>query len=205
MIQAQIQSTPASVAQPRSTTRQATSDEALIERIAAGGKLAMQALFARHRNRVFHFVLRMVRDHGLAEDLITETFLDVWRQASRFEGRSAVGTWILTIARYKAISALRRRPSHETLDEVVEIEDPGEGPEVSVQKMNRGEVLRKCLAALSRDHREIIDLVYYHEQPIEAVAEIVGIPASTVKTRMFHARRNLAELLSAAGLDRTSL
>jgi RNA polymerase sigma-70 factor, ECF subfamily len=135
----------------------------------------------------------------------SETFLDVWRQASRFEGRSAVGTWILTIARYKAISALRRRPSQETLDEVVEIEDPGEGPEVSVQNMNRGDVLRKCLAALSRDHREIIDLVYYHEQPIEAVAEIVGIPASTVKTRMFYARRHLAELLSAAGLDRASL
>jgi RNA polymerase sigma-70 factor, ECF subfamily len=88
---------------------------------------------------------------------------------------------------------------------VVEIEDPGEGPEVSVQNMNRGDVLRKCLAALSRDHREIIDLVYYHEQPIEAVAEIVGIPASTVKTRMFYARRHLAELLSAAGLDRASL
>jgi RNA polymerase sigma-70 factor, ECF subfamily len=205
MIQAHIESTPASVAQLRSPTRQATSDEALIERIAVGDKLAMQALFARHRIRVFHFVLRMVKDHGLAEDVISETFLDVWRQASRFEARSAVGTWILTIARYKAISALRRRPRQETLDEAGEIEDPGEGPEVSVQKMNRGEVLRKFLAALSRDHREIIDLVYYHEQPIEAVAEIVGIPASTVKTRMFYARRRLAELFSAAGLDRASL
>jgi RNA polymerase sigma-70 factor, ECF subfamily len=205
MIQAHIESTPASVAQLRSPARQATSDEALIERIAVGDKLAMQALFARHRIRAFHFVLRMVKDHGLAEDVISETFLDVWRQASRFEARSAVGTWILTIARCKAISALRRRPRQQTLDEAAEIEDPGEGPEVSVQKMNRGEVLRKFLAALSRDHREIIDLVYYHEQPIEAVAEIVGIPASTVKTRMFYARRRLAELFSAAGLDRASL
>ena len=202
MIQAQIQSIPASVTQLRSTIRQATSDEALIEWIATGDKLAMRALFARHRIRVFHFVLRIVRDHGLAEDVISETFLDVWRQASRFEARSAVGTWILTIARNKAISVLRRRPSQERLDEAVEVEDPGEGPEVSVQKMNRGEVLRKCLAALSRDHREIIDLVYYHEQSTEAVAEIVGIPASTVKTRMLYARRHLAELLSAAGLDR---
>jgi RNA polymerase sigma-70 factor, ECF subfamily len=205
MIQAHIESIPTSVAQLRSTTRQATSDEALIKRIAVGDKLAMQALFARHRVQVFHFVLRMIRDHALAEDVISETFLDVWRQASRFESRSAVGTWILAIARYNTISALRRRPPQEALDEAVEVEDPGEGPEVSVQKVNRAEVLRKSLAALSRDQREIIDLVYYHEQPIEAVAKIVGIPASTVKTRMFYARRHLAELLSRAGLDHASL
>jgi RNA polymerase sigma-70 factor, ECF subfamily len=88
----------------------ATSDEVLIGRIANGDRLAMQVLFARHHVRVFRFVLRLVRDEAAAEDLISEVFLDVWRQAGKFEGRAAVSTWLLAIARFKALSALRRRP-----------------------------------------------------------------------------------------------
>src|SRR5205085_2207217 len=139
---------------------QPTSDEALIGRIASGDKVAMQVLFARHHVRVYRFVLRLVRDQTLAEDLISEVFLDVWRQAGRFEARSAVSTWLLAIARYKALSALRRRPNEELTDEVAAaIEDPGDDPEVAVQKKDKGKVLRQCLTALSPEHREIIDLV----------------------------------------------
>ena len=182
---------------------QATSDEALIGRIATGDKVAMQVLFARHHVRVYRFVLRLVRDQTQAEDLISEVFLDVWRQAGKFEARSAVSTWLLAIARYKALSALRRRPD-EALDEetAAAIEDPGDDPETALEKKDKGEILRKCLTALSPEHREIIDLVYYHEKSVEEVAEIVRIPENTVKTRMFYARKRLAELLKAAGVDR---
>ena len=182
---------------------QATSDEALIGRIATGDKVAMQVLFARHHVRVYRFVLRLVRDQTKAEDLISEVFLDVWRQAGKFEARSAVSTWLLAIARYKALSALRRRPD-EALDEeaAAAIEDTGDNPEVALEKKDKGEILRKCLTALSPEHREIIDLVYYHEKSVEEVAEIVGIPENTVKTRMFYARKRLSELLKAAGVDR---
>ena len=127
----------------------------------------MQALYARHHVKVFRFVLRLVRNEASARDLISEVFLDVWRQAARFEGRSAVDT-----------------------------------PEVALQKKDTGEVLRQCLAKLSPDHREIIDLVYYHEKSVEEVAEIVDIPENTVKTRMFYARKKLAELLKQAGVER---
>ena len=89
---------------------QTTSDEALIGRIAAGDKLAMQVLFARHHVRVYRFVLRLVGDASRAEDLINDVFLDVWRTADKFEARSQVSTWLLAIARYKALSALRKRP-----------------------------------------------------------------------------------------------
>src|ERR671930_2267873 len=95
---------------------QATSDEELIGRIANGDRLAMQVLFARHHVRVYRFVLRLVREEATAEDLISEVFLDVWRQAGRFQGRSQVTTWLLAIARNKALSALQRR-SKEELDE----------------------------------------------------------------------------------------
>jgi RNA polymerase sigma-70 factor (ECF subfamily) len=182
---------------------QPTSDEALIGRIAAGDKLAMQLLFARHHVRVYRFVLRFVRDESLAEDLISEVFLDVWRQASRFERRSSVGTWLLAIGRHKALSALRGRRSELLDDEqAAAIEDPGDDPEMAVQKKDKSEILRDCLNGLSAEHREIIDLVYYHEKSVEEVAGIVGIPANTVKTRMFYARKRLSELLKAAGVDR---
>jgi RNA polymerase sigma-70 factor, ECF subfamily len=182
---------------------QATSDEALISRIAAGDKLAMQVLYARHHVRVYRFVLRIVGNSSVAEDLISEVFLDVWRQAGKFEARSAASTWMLAIARFKALSAMRRKPEEE-LDEDMAgaIEDPADDPEVVAQKRDKSEILRKCLTALSPDHREIIDLVYYHEKSVEEVAGIVGIPEATVKTRMFYARKKLSELLKAAGVDR---
>jgi len=185
------------------TATQSTPDEVLIERIAGGDRLAMQVLFARHHVRVYRFVLRLVRKPDVAEDLISEVFLDVWRQADRFEGRSAVTTWLLAIARFKALSALRRRPDEELDEEAAAaIEDPSDNPEIVVEKKDKGEVLRQCLAALSPEHREIIDLVYYHEKSVDEAAEIVGIPANTVKTRMFYARKKLGELLKERGIER---
>ena len=182
---------------------QATSDEALIGRITSGDKLAMQVLFARHHLRVYRFILRLMRDESVAEDLISEVFLDVWRQADRFEGRSAVSTWLLAIARFKALSALRRKPDQELDDETAEaIEDPTDDPEAALGKKDKAAAMRKCLTGLSAEHREIIDLVYYHEKSVEEVAVIVGIPEATVKTRMFYARKKLGELLKAAGIER---
>ena len=163
----------------------------------------MQVLYARHHVRVFRFVVRLVRDESTAEDLISEVFLDVWRQAGRFEGRSAVSTWMLAIARFKALSALRRRPDEELDEEAAgAIEDPADDPETTLEKKDKSVLIRECLTGLSADHREIIDLVYYHEKSVEEVAEIVGIPENTVKTRMFYARKRLAELLKAAGIER---
>jgi RNA polymerase sigma-70 factor, ECF subfamily len=185
------------------SVNQTTPDDILIGRIAQGDRLAMQVLFARHHVRVYRFVLRLVGDPATAEDLISEVFLDIWRQAGRFEGRSAVSTWMLAIARFKALSALRRRPDKELDEEAAAaIEDPSDDPEVVIQKKDKGEVLRTCLSALSPEHREIIDLVYYHEKSVEEVAEIVGIPENTVKTRMFYARKKLAEMLKSAGVER---
>jgi len=182
---------------------QGTSDEALISRIAGGDRLAMQVLFARHHVRVYRFVLRLVSNPTTAEDLISEVFLDVWRQAAKFEARSSASTWLLAIARFKALSALRRRPDEELDDETAAaIEDLSDNPEVTAQKKDKSAILRKCLMGLSPEHREIIDLVYYHEKSVEEVAGIVGIPEATVKTRMFYARKKLSELLKAAGVDR---
>lgn len=188
--------------EPTVNTR-AMSDDVLVGRIAGGDRLAMRVLYARHHVRVYRFVLRLVRNEALAEDLISEVFLDVWRQANRFEGRAAVTTWLLSIARFKALSSLRRR-SEEELDEkqTEAIEDDSDNPEVVAQKQDKANLLRQCLTSLSPEHREVVDLVYYHEKSVDEVAAIVGIPEATVKTRMFYARKRLAELLKAAGVDR---
>jgi len=153
--------------------------------------------------RCYRFVLRLVRNEATAEDLISEVFLDVWRQAAKFEGRSAVSTWMLSIARFKALSALRRKPEYELDEETAEaIEDHSDDPEVTLAKKDKAALLREAMSALSVEHREVIDLVYYHEKSVEEVARIVDIPEATVKTRMFYARKKLSELLKERGIDR---
>jgi RNA polymerase sigma-70 factor (ECF subfamily) len=176
------------------------SDEALIKAIAAGDQSAMRILYGRHNVRVFRFIARLVTDTARAEDLVSEVFIDVWSQADRFEGRSQVSTWILSIARFKALSSLRRR-REATLDETAMemIEDGADTPEQTVLNQDRSAQLRICLAKMSREHREVIDLVYYHEKSVEEVAEITQLPKNTVKTRMFYARKQLARLLSTHG------
>jgi RNA polymerase sigma-70 factor, ECF subfamily len=177
----------------------ADSDEMLVERIAAGDKLAMQVLFARHRTPVYRWLLRFVGNETVAEDLLSDVFFDVWQQAGRFEGRAAVTTWLLSIARFKALSARRRRTDAE-LDETIEstVADSADNPEIALQKKSRNELLRQAVTKLSPDHREIIDLVYYHEKSVDDAAQILRIPSATVKTRMFYARKKLAELVQGA-------
>ena len=125
---------------------QSTPDEVLIGRIANGDRLAMQVLFARYHVRVFRFVVRLVRDEATAEDVISEVFLDVWRQAGRFEGRSTVSTWLLAIARFKAISAVRRRRDEELDEETAgAIEDLSDDPGTVLEKKDKSAAIRKCL------------------------------------------------------------
>jgi RNA polymerase sigma-70 factor (ECF subfamily) len=182
---------------------QEASDQALVGLIAKGDKHAMQVLFGRHNVKVFRFLMRFVDGEATAEDLVSEVFIEVWRNAAQFEARSQVSTWLLGIARHKALSALRRRSTEELDEDVIEfIEDPSDNPEAVLQKTQRSEILRECLKQLSPAHREIIDLVYYHERTIDEVAEIIGVPQNTVKTRMFYARKRIGELLAARGLER---
>jgi RNA polymerase sigma-70 factor, ECF subfamily len=183
--------------------RDPREDALLIERIAQGDRLAMQVLFARHRLRVFRFILRFVRDEGNAEDVLADVFLDVWRQANSFQGRSAVSTWLLSIARFKALSQVRKRTESALDDDYAAgIKDEADDPEVELAKRDKGAALRKCLQKLSSEHRETIELVYYHEKSVEDVAQIVGVPAATVKTRLFYARQKLSEICKREGIDR---
>src|SRR5262249_15398258 len=174
--------------------------EALMERIAKGDRLAMEALYARHHVRVFRFSLRLIGDETLAEDLATDVFLDVWRHSDRLEGRSAGSTWVFGIGPFNALSARPRRAAEQLDEEVAKsIEDPADDPARVLEKHDTSTIIRDCLKRLAPHHREIIDLAYYHEKSLEEVAAIVGVPKNTVKTRMLRARTRLAGVAQEAG------
>ena len=178
-------------------------DRTLVAAIATGDSEAMARLYDRHRLRVYRFTLRYVPDSAAAEDLTNDVFIDVWRQAGRYEGRAKVSTWILGMARFKAISLRRKDRDVVDPDEVLgQIEDNADTPDIVAQKNDKGMALKKCITQLSPEQRAVVDLVYYHDKSVRETAEIVGASENTVKSRMFHARKNLTHLMSKAGIDR---
>ena len=139
----------------------------------------------------------------MADDIANEVFLELWRQAPAFQGRSEVSTWLLGIARFKALSALRKRKEDAIdEDEAAAIPDTGDTPEVAVMKDDKATALKRMVNALPEEHRTVIDLAYYHAKSVAEIAEVLQIPVATVKTRMFYARKKLGEALKAAGFER---
>jgi RNA polymerase sigma-70 factor (ECF subfamily) len=183
-----------------------SSDPELIQSIARGDKDALGELFARHHVRVHRYLLRILGDRPAADDLVSDVFLAAWRDADKFAGRSQVATWLLAIARNLALSRLRRRSADGAdVSEAEQIEDGAGDPEAALQNMQLSATIADCVKQLPQAHREIIILFYYRDKSIREVATAVGIPLSTVKTRMFYARSRMAKLLEHAGVDRTSL
>ena len=179
-------------------------ERALLKAIAAGDAKALERLFARAQTRIFRFLVRVVKNQAIAEELLNEVFLSVWQNAQRYEGRSEPMTWMLSIAHNKAISTLRKKTEvlgvvDEAARNLVADDDT---PEIAAQKHDKSTKMRACMAELSVDHRTILDLVYYQEQSVAEVSEVLGIPENTVKTRMFYARKKLSELLRERGIDR---
>jgi RNA polymerase sigma-70 factor (ECF subfamily) len=161
----------------------------------------MELLFVRHHARIHRFIARITGNVSLAEDTVSEVFLEVWRGAGAFKRKSNVSTWLLAIARYKAMSALRRQvDGHLCEDAAAALVDGADDPETVAHQISRGAVIRKCLMQLPPTLREVVDLVYYHEKSVTEVAQIVGVPTGTVKTRMFHARSRMGALLEGAGI-----
>jgi len=152
----------------------------------------MRKLFARYHVSLYRRLLRSLGDAALAESLLNDVFLDVWRNAACFDGRSSVSTWLLAIARTKALFAHPSKLNSEVDELAHAIPTVSNEPELPLQR-NREEVLRHSLARLSRQYGEVIDLVYYHGKSVKEAAQIVGTDERTVKSRMYDARRRLAE------------
>jgi RNA polymerase sigma-70 factor (ECF subfamily) len=179
------------------------SDTELVGRVAKGDRAAVRLLFMRHHARIYRFVARQTGQESMADDIANEVFLELWRQAPNFEGRSEVSTWLLGIARFKALSALRKKKEDWIDDEdAAQIPDDADTPEVAVMKDDKAAALKRMVGALPEEHRSVIDLAYYHGKSVTEIGEILSIPVATVKTRMFYARKKLGEALKAAGYER---
>ncbi len=179
-------------------------DHKQLLKVAQGDRQAIGVLYQRHHKRVFHFVRRFVSDVAAAEDLTNDVFIEVWQKASSYAGRSKVSSWLLGVARYKALSEVRKnKPVHSKSEQILDtLEDDADDPEMVTQKRDKGAAIKRCIQSLSQDHRVILELIYYHEKSMEEVAEILDIPKNTVKTRTFHARKQLSAEMTAQGLDR---
>jgi RNA polymerase sigma-70 factor (ECF subfamily) len=185
----------------RSNPKTDLSDDDLIGAISSKDAAAGHLFYVRHRRAVFRFLTGIVHDPSIAEDLVDEIFLNVWRGAGTFQRKAKVTTWLLGIARNKALSVLRGR-SHAHLEDVrsSRIPDPTDDPEETVKRKELHSVLRSCCNGLSPAHRQVIDLIYYQDKGVSEVAEITGVPVATVKTRAFYARNRIAEVLRSQGV-----
>lgn len=179
-------------------TQPAIDDRLIIQRIARGDREALAELYARYQQPLFRYLLQLTPDYGLAEEILQDTFVAVWKSARTFEGRSSVQTWLISIARRQAHNTLRRRKLL-TVDEA-ELEELA-ATEPEPEDFALASVVRDELAAafqqLAPLHREMIVLIFIEELSYPEVANVLGIPVGTVKSRLSNAKRMLRRLLDS--------
>lgn len=160
---------------------------ALLGRIASQDQRALRELHRLFGRRVYAFALNRLHDADMAEAVVSDTLYEVWRFPLRFRGESRFSTWLLGIARYKVLTALRSRgEAYEELDEETPAQDLGTFDVLAAKQRNEG--IRRCLEKLQESHRECLHLVFFEEMSLAEVAQIQQCPENTVKTRLFHAR-----------------
>jgi RNA polymerase sigma-70 factor (ECF subfamily) len=187
-------------------SRGSVLDRDIVQRMSDGDAEALGALYDRHARSMYSLALRIVRDRAAAEDVLQETFAQIWRQAARFDvNRGSVVGWLLTVTRSRALDRLRRaRVSLPTADpELVARELPDQAPGVEVELLSAEQAarVREALAALGDDQRVPLELGYYEGLSQSEIAAKLGVPLGTIKTRMRQALRRLREALGANGHD----
>jgi RNA polymerase sigma-70 factor (ECF subfamily) len=166
-------------------------DRSLLKRITARDHAALEVLYTQYHRRLARFLTRLTYRYELAEEIINDTLLLVWQRADEFRGASRVSTWIIGIAYRRALATLRHvsvRPGVMGIDEPAEPIDPA-------TEIEQRQLLDRALATLPLEQRLVLELTYFLGHSCEEIAEITDCPVNTVKTRMFHARRKLRQLL----------
>lgn len=177
---------------------QDVSDPDLLVAVADGDAPAFECLYQRYEKRVYQYVCTLIYDPALAEEVVGDAMMAVWRGAGSFSRSSRVSTWVFGIARHKALDALRRTGRHNhdvALDEALELPHGQESPAESVERKEATSLTLQALKALSREHQEVLRLVFYEELPYEDIAALLSIPTNTVKTRVYYAKQRLKHQL----------
>jgi RNA polymerase sigma-70 factor (ECF subfamily) len=176
---------------PGALSRPDDEEARLLRRIALQDRHAFEALYRIYYRRLTRFLDRLTRKPQLIDEILDDTMLVVWRKAEAFNGHSQVSTWIFAIAYRKAMKALKREGSRTRalLDDDEPLYAPS--PESAFMEGESRSAIRRLVAGLSAEQRAVVELTYYHGCAYKEIADIVGCPVDTVKTRMFHARRKL--------------
>ncbi len=184
------------------TSSEDETDRALLQRVAEQDRRAFEALYQRYARRLGGYLWRMVGRSDLAEEALSDVMLTVWQSAGRYDGRARVSTWLFGIAHNKALNALRsaRRRGRETLSdepfgEQVPDETAAASPETALLERDRMRSLKRALEGLSEDHRAVVELTFVEGRSYAEIAEVLGCPVNTVKTRMYYARKHLGRAL----------
>jgi len=186
-----------------SKTSKQLSDEVLLELVSKKDQKAFSQLYMRYQPRLVRHCSRVLRDDiAQVADLVDEAMFDVWRSAENFAGRSKPSTWIYSIARNKVISWLRKTSEYSLEDESLleAMIDPSANPHEELAMDDMKQQLLRLMDQLTEEHREVLKLTYFEDKLVKEVAEILNISENTVKTRMFYARKRLAQLLEKAGI-----
>jgi RNA polymerase sigma factor (sigma-70 family) len=175
-------------------------DVVLLRMIATGSRSAFDCLYRNYHRRLGRFLGQIVYQPQLIEEILNDTMLVVWRKAGTFNNASRVSTWIFAIAYRSALRGVRRSSMSKQAEHPEDYDAFQNEPEASmIQSQLRAQV-RSALNVLSVEQRAVVELTYYHDRSYREIAEIVGCPVDTVKTRMFHARRKLKTALEAREL-----
>ena len=185
-------------------------DRDLMAELAQGNQAALRALADRYGERIYRYALRLTGSQSTAEELSNDVLLEAWRSAHRFAGRSKLSTWLLGIARHRALNANRgKRGIIVSLDD-----DPTAGATIEAELVQDGshnvmaheldrprlkKILTEALKNLSAEHRDVLELTFYHGCTYQEIAEIVGCPQATVRTRMHYAKQKLHKALRSSG------
>ena len=180
----------------------------LIERCKRGDLSAFNELVLRYEKQVYNLAYRLTGNYDDANDVASDTFLRVFNSIGKFRGDSAFSTWLYRIVTNVYLDARKRRTAHPhcSLEEclevddgalVREIEDPSDGPEHRVEEAERHAALLAAINELPDFQRVIIVLYHIQEMPYDEIADILGMPLGTVKSRLNRARRALRDKLAA--------
>ena len=168
----------------------------LVQSIGKGDKQALGALYRAYEKPVYRFILSRLNDPHEAADILHDVFMDIWRVAASFEGRSQVRTWIFGIAYRKVIDVHRKRGRVTVTDEVPETGDQAEPADASYGAQQEAAHLTYCMGTLSDDHRTAVAMAFYDDMTCAEIAQIAGVPEGTIKSRLHHAKKLLLHCLS---------
>ena len=170
----------------------------LLYQVARGDESAFQSLYEATHRRIYFYIYRMVNSKETAEDVMVETYAQVWRGAGGFQGKSRAVSWIIGIARNLSRKQLRKYKPSESLEDHPNLLN-GNAPDPD--RFDRSRYLQAALAKLPERHRDVLDLVFFHQLTYPEVSTVLGIPVNTVKTRVYHAKSKMEKILRQMGID----